>query len=131
MPNERHIPPRLWDPLGFFRDFQFSGPLAFSLFALAIFAAVTLCILVVRGRITQFFSLPLPLALIPFVMCSFITNLRFYAVLGSAPPGATIESGVHEIASIQYPFQFGIVSSLTLLLLHTCAYGFQRQPRNA
>ena len=131
MNHEPHTRPRIWNPLGFFDDFKHSGLLVFILSALAVIAVAVFFILIIRRRSTAFFALPLFLPLIPLIICSFISYLRFYSILGSAPPGATIESGVHEIASIQYPFQFGILFSGALLLVHTCAYGFNRNTRNA
>ena len=131
MNHEQHTGPRIWNPLGFFDDFKHSGLLIFSLAGLAVIAVAVFFTIIIRRRLTDFFALPLFLSLVPFVTCSLISYLRFYSILGSAPPGATVESGAHEIASIQYPFQFGILFSGALLLVHVCAYGFIRKTRNA
>ncbi len=132
MNEEQHIAPRIWDPLGFFRDFQYSGLLVFSLFALTVIAVAAFVTLLVRRRITHFFALPLFLSLVPFVVCSLISYLRFYTVLGSLPPGSSVDGAIADaVASIQYPLQFGMLSSGTLLLLHACAYAFLRNTRNA
>jgi len=131
MNHERPTAPRIWDPFGFFQDFQHFGILAFGLSALAVIAVVVFFTLVLRGRIPHFFALPLFLSLVPFIVCSLISWIRFYVILGSAPLGATIDSGAHEIASIQYPFQFGMLSSGALLFIHACAYAYVRKTRNA
>ena len=123
--------PRLWHPFGFFRDFRDSGVLILGLTALVFIAAAAFFIFTFRSRGDRFFSLPLFLSLVPFTLCSLISFLQFYLVLGSLPPHAEVESSREAIVSIQYPFQFGMVSSGALLVIYLCAYAFHRNNRNA
>ena len=131
MSHELHTAPRIWNPFGFLQDFLYFGGFAHVLSALAVIAVILFFCLIVRGCVLRFFALPLFLALVPFFVFSLISYLRFYDVLGSAPPVATIDEGAHEIASIQYPFQFGMLASGVLLLIHACAYGIRRKTRNS
>lgn len=134
MSHELHTAPRIWNPFGLWQspfDLQHSGILIQGLFALAVIAVAVFFILIVRRRVSAFFALPLFLSLVPFIVFSLISYLRFYEILGCFPPDATIDEGVHEIASIQYPFQFGMLSSGALLLLHAFAYGIRRKTRNS
>jgi hypothetical protein len=131
MNHEHHTTPLIWNPFGFMQDFLSFGALAHVLSALAVIAVVLFFCLIVRGRVLRFFALPFFLALAPFIVFSLISYLRFYDVLGSAPPGATIDEGAHEIASIQYPFQFGMLASGALLLLQAFAYGIRRKTRKS
>ena len=132
MNHEQHVTLRVWNPFGFFGDLRVSSPLICGLFALAVVSAFVFLILILRRRTTQFFSLPLFLSLVPFIACSLISYLRFYFVISLIPANSPI-SGllVNGILSIQYPLQFGMLSSGVLLFLHTCVYVFCRKTRNA
>lgn len=116
----RQMEVHLWDPLGFFWTVVSIGGLS----TLALTGAVLLSLIGfvcfwIWKRWEQFFSPPLFLALAPFIGCSLISYLRFYTIMGSAPPGDTVADGAPFIVTIQYPIQFGMVSSGILFLLHS------------
>ena len=122
---------RLWNPMGFFgRPWEEGGLINYALMGLALLAIAAFVVLIIRGRHSSQFLLPLVLSLAPFIFFSLISYLRFYLVLGSAPPSATVNSGGAALASIQYPIQFGMVVSGVLVVIHFCFY-VARKARNA
>ena len=132
MDHEQHTALRVWNPLGFLHDLQPLGPLDLCLLGIAVIVAVVFFILIARRAITRFFGPSLFLAIVPFVVFTLISYFQFYDVLSLLPATGPVSSLLaNAILGIQYPLQFGIVSSAALLLFHTCAYVFLRSCRNA
>ena len=125
----RHTP-ALWHPLGFFDDLKSMSVLVLLLTALTATASIAFLILTFRTRVERFFSMPLFLSLIPYILCALITVIQYYSVIGFAPEGATFESEGEELIRLAYPFQFGVLVSGALLLIHFGMYVFVRKRRN-
>lgn len=69
--------------------------------------------------------------LVPQILSAFIRLIKYYLALGFAPPGARLKTLATDFVRVGYPFQFGLIASGALLLVHFMAFFLIRKRRKA
>lgn len=111
----------LWAPWHFLHHLREDAPIVQIAVMLMLIAAIVFLKIALRTQPTHFFSLPLFLAFVPFMLGSCIMFLRLYLALGFSPY-ATLDSVINRIIEVGYPFQFGFVFTGGLFSIYVCAY---------
>ena len=111
-----------WGPWHFVQDLPHEAPLIQGAVVIMLVATVVFFNIALRTQPKHFFSLPLFLTLVPFMLGSCISALRLYLAISFLPPGTDLISSLGEFIRVGYPFQFGLVFSSGLLLIYFCAY---------